>query len=506
MKKIFFYAIVGLGLLASCDPVVDKDNFSGTTYTAQTLGDCFTFTQSDENGNPAVDGNYITFNTSPATIVTVLVKDEEGKEDILVKGNSSGTFSIVPRRGQSTSQKFYIRTINPDGTLTEAEKTVNVYVPSELTTEMKLLASDSYGSKIWKWDTEFRADGGAWGNVGYAAGTGEAFCSEGNGIWFACAPADLTGQLKHSDTGEATGEEDPNAYMRFYDDGTLKTYTANDKEIRSGKYSVEGYTGNRNIASKNESGRQENWSYGTLKTTAGSILFPFMINGNGTKPTEFEIMQLDANHLKLIYAADRVASWGEATWWAFKSESDAEANLTDFSSKSWTWDTEFRADGGAWGNVGYVAGTGDAFCTDGNGIWFACAPADLTTQLKFSDTQTATGEEDPNAYMTFDLNAGTVTSFNGNGKEIRNGKFEISLWNLGNRLGDPLGSGILWSLGYLNTAPGSILFPFKINGDGDKPTEFEIMQLDANHLKLIYATEGTGSWKEATWWAFKAKK
>ena len=46
----------------------------------------------------------------------------------------------------------------------------------------------------------------------------------------------------------------------------------------------------------------------------------------------------------------------------------------------------------------------------------------------------------------------------------------------------------------------------KINGEGEKPTDFEIMQLDANHLKLIYAAPGTAGWGEATWWAFKAKK
>ena len=504
MKKIIFYAIVGFGLLTACDPVVDKDNFSATTYTAQTLSDCFTFTQADENGNPTADGNYFTFSTSPATIVTVLTKDELGNEDILAKGNTTGSFKIVPRRGESTTQKFYVRVINSDGTTTDAEKTVTVYVPSELSKEMKLLASDSYGRKIWKWDTEFRADGGAWGNMGYACGSGDSFSNEGNGIWFACAPADLTGQLQHSDTGEVTGEEDPNAYMAFSDDGTLKTYSATGGEIRSGKFSVEGYTGNRDYASND--GSQQSWSYGTLKTTAGSILFPFKINGGGEKPTEFEIMQLDANHLKLIYVAEGTDSWGEATWWAFKSESDAEASLTDFASKSWTWDTEFRADGGTWGNMGYTPGNGDTFCTDGNGIWFACAPADLTGQLKHSDTGVATGEEDPNAYMTFNITDGTVTSFAGNGTQIRKGKFEISIWNMGNRMASSNGAAAEWNLGNLYTDAGSILFPFKINGGGTKPTEFEIMQLDANHLKLIYADEGTGGWSEATWWAFKAKK
>ena len=47
---------------------------------------------------------------------------------------------------------------------------------------------------------------------------------------------------------------------------------------------------------------------------------------------------------------------------------------------------------------------------------------------------------------------------------------------------------------------------WKINGGGEKPTDFEIMQADENHLKLIYAAPGTGGWGEATWWAFKKKQ
>ena len=505
MKKILFCAVVSLGLLSACDPVVDKDNFTGTTYTEQALSDCFTFTQADENGNPAADGNYFTFSTSPATIVTVLTKSDDGKEDILAKGNTVGSFKIVPRRGANPSQTFYVRSVNPDGTTTEVAKTANVFVPSDLTPDMKLLASDSYGSKIWKWDTEWRADGGAWGNMGYAPGDGDSFVNEGNGIWWACPPADLTGQLKHSDTGVATGEEDPNAYMEFADDGTLKTYAADGTEIRSGKYSVEGYNGERNHASID--GSQANWSYGTLKTTEGAILFPFKINGGGMKPTEFEIMQLDASHLKLIYAAPGTGGWSEATWWAFKSESDAEANLTDFATKSWTWDVDWRADGGAWGNMGYAPGDGDSFVNDGNGIWWACPPADLSDQLNHSDTGVATGEEDPKAYMTFNLAESSITSYDASGNKIRGGKFEIQNWGNGKRtVASVDGSQTAWALGNLHTDAGSILFPFKINGGGEKPTDFEIMQLNGDHLKLIYAAPGTGGWSEATWWAFKAKK
>lgn len=499
--------VMAAGLLTACDPAKDDVSVPGSSLTSQQLQDGFSFTQygDEEYTTEAQDGNYFTFFTSPSRVVSIYQLDDEGNKNVLVSGVANGKFKIVPKRGNSTDQKFYVETLNFDGSTVVAERTVNVYVPSELTPEMRLLASDAYGKKIWKWDTEFRGDGGAWGNLGYAPGDGASFANEGNGIWWGCPPADLTGQLQHSNTGQATGEEDPNAYMEFYDDGNIITYDGGGNQIRKGKYSVTNYNGQRDKASID--GSQANWSYGTLTTTEGAILFPFQINGGGNMPTNFEIMQLDANHLKLIYAAPGAAAWGEATWWAFKSGSDPESALNNFGTKAWTWDTEFRGDGGAWGNLGYAPGDGDSFANSGNGIWFACPPADLTGQLQHSDTGVATGEEDPNAYMTFDWKTGVVTSYDAAGKQIRQGKYEIQNWGNGERtIATVDGSQAKWALGNLHTDAGSILFPFKINGGGEKPTDFEIMQLDANHLKLIYAAPGTSAWGEATWWAFKAKK
>ena len=108
--------------------------------------------------------------------------------------------------------------------------------------------------------------------------------------------------------------------------------------------------------------------------------------------------------------------------------------------------------------------------------------------------------------MTFDVNKGLVTSYNKDGNQIRQGKFEIQKWDKGKRhLATVDGSQPTWALGKLHTDAGSILWPFKINGNGEKPTDFEIMQLNGDHLKLIYAAPNTGGWGEATWWAFKKK-
>ena len=486
--------------------------------TAEQLASGFTVKQySDETyTTEAPDGNYFIFTTSPSRVVTVYQLDEEGNRNELATGKANGTFKIVPKRGNPSEQTYYIETKDFNGNTITGQKTANVFVPSELAPEMRLLASDSYGSKVWKWDTDFRG-GAVWGNLGYAPGDGDSFCNDGNGIWWGATPEELTGQLGHSETGVATGEESSSATMVIADDGTIICYDAGGNQIRKGKVvGVEGWTGERNHASAD--GSQANWSYGTLVTTEGAILFPFQINNhnadhdNTLYPTRFEIMQLDASHLKLIYPQKGVGSWGEATWWAFKSNSDPEASLTNFSAKAWTWDTEFREDGGAWGNLGYAPGDGDSFCNDGNGIWWGCNPNELTGQLNHSDTGVATGEESADAYMTFDWKTGKVTSYDGSGKVIRSGNFEITSWNDGKRTqASADGSQANWAYGTLYTDAGSILFPFQINNhnaDHDNtacPTTFEIMQLDADHMKLIYPQKGAGSWGEATWWAFKKK-
>ena len=108
--------------------------------------------------------------------------------------------------------------------------------------------------------------------------------------------------------------------------------------------------------------------------------------------------------------------------------------------------------------------------------------------------------------MTIDWKSSTIVSYGADGKKITSGTYEIQNWGNGNRTISSIdGSQSQWALGRLVTPNPCILWPYQINSGGSTPTTFEIMQLDNNHLKLIYAAPGTGSWSEATWWAFKAK-
>lgn len=500
MKKIIF-AIPLLALaLASCDPKEVDLGSPDSAISEDALAKGFSFKQwSDETHSTAQDdGNYFTFETNPVQPV-IVYQLVDGKKSVIGSG-SSGHFKIVPKRGQSSEQEFYVSAANHDGQ-TAVKETATVYVPSELTPEMKLLVSDD-GAKIWKWDSDF----GSWGNMGYAPGDGASFAEQKNGIWWGVGDPGILNtpdQLKNAPNGQSQGDASSKAFMKFYEDGTIETYDSLGNVLRKGKFEMKNYDGTRHVASID--GSQSAWSYGTFHTTAGSIMWPFMINGGGkVLPEDFEVLQLDVNHLKLVYAKEGTGSWSEATWWAFKSESDGIGALTDYGTKSWTWDSDF----GSWGNMGYAPGDGASFVEQKNGIWWGIGnPDDLeASQMNHSDSETPLGEG-TGAYMTFDWKAGLVTSYNNVGKQIRQGKFEIQNWGNGERtIASVDGSQSQWALGKLHTDAGSILWPFKINGGGEKPTDFEIMQLNSEHLKLIYAPKGTGSWSEATWWAFKAKK
>lgn len=308
--------VAALGLLTACDPSKDSIGMPGNSdLTGEQLASGFTTKQfADETfSTEAADGNYFQYFTSPSRAVTIYQLDEEGARNVLASGKPSGTFKIVPKRGNPSQQTYYVETRDFNGNIITGTKSANVFVPSELAPEMRLLASDSYGSKIWKWDF---IDGPCWGNGQYAGNDGADFANNrGNQWWGVSTPEELTGQLGHSDTGVATGEESADAYMTFdYATGKVTSYSGAGSQIRQGNFEISYNMGER--LKNADTGNP--WELGTLKTDAGSILFPFKINGGGTKPTDFDILKLTNNQLVLVYGGN--GAWGEATYWRFKKK------------------------------------------------------------------------------------------------------------------------------------------------------------------------------------------
>ena len=170
------------GLLVSCDPIKEEKDLDLYTVTSSEIDNAISFTQTDAEGNVAADGNYFTFKTNPAVPVTIYNFLSTGAENMLAHG-TSGSFVLKPKRGSDPNQKVYIRFIGSDNQPVEIDKTFNVYVQQELDPEIRLLASDAYGSKVWKWDST-APDSVVWGNMGYCGGKGSDVGISSNGKWW----------------------------------------------------------------------------------------------------------------------------------------------------------------------------------------------------------------------------------------------------------------------------------------------------------------------------------
>ena len=485
MKKSIVCLFLAAGLFASCDPNKEEKDFTPYTVTASQVDGAVTIVQTDIDGNLASDGNYFTYTTSPDMNVTIFNLLSDGSENILARG-LSGSFVIKPKRGSSPQQTFYIRIVDSNNNKIDVEKTYTVFVPLELDPEMRLLASDSYGEKIWKWDPSI-GDGEVWGNMGYMPGSGASVALEGNGKWWGCkTEEDFADQLQHTHDGQYHGDGDvDNSYMVFTDEGISTCYDKDGNVIRTGVYSVDGYD------------PDAEWKVGELKTTA--ILWPYEINSGGNIPGKYEIVYLTPDKLCLVYPdGGSQGGWGEATYWHFCSSSDLEGmalgGYGTSASKDWTWDGSIGS-GEVWGNMGYMPGSGASVGLEGNGKWWGClTEEDFAGQLQHSNDGKLHGDESESAYFTL-TGEGTIVRHAGDGSVINSGVFSIDKVD-----GDD------WKVGTLNTTAGTILWPFEINSGGNMPTWFDIVYLTSDKMCLVYPDGGSqGSWGEATYWHFKAK-
>lgn len=492
MKKTIFILMAAVGLFTACDPTKSEKDFDLLSLTSSDVEDCITITQTDADGNPAADGNYFTYTTNPATMVSIFNYLSDGSENQLARG-FSGSFSIKPKRGSDPNQTFYVRAINTDNSEVLLTKTYTVYVQQELDPAVRFLASDSYGSKTWKWDPS--VSGYVWGNMGYCGGAGSEVGISGNGQWWGVGLDDdgelseFMNQLQHTPDGAAHGDESINDYMVFNDEGILTAYDKDGNVIRQGAYEVDGFDLNAE------------WRKGMLKTKA--LLWPYEINSGGNIPGQYEIVYLTADKMTLVYpdggAFDGLGGWGEATFWHFTSNTDVDGMAYGYAktdSKSWTWN--YDGESTVWGNMGYCGGAGSAVALDHNGQWWGVSDEEgLLTQLNHTNDGNAHGDESMGAYFTLS-GEGTITRYASDGSTINSGAFEFDT-SVANE----------WKVANLNTTAGTILFPYEINSGGNMPTSFEVVYLTSNRMTLVYPDGGDfgslGSWGEATYWHFKAK-
>ena len=494
MKKILFMSLLaGSFALTACNPAEEKVDNAKVYSSAEDILNGISFTQYADEAytQPAADGNYIFYQTNPGRSIQVYTFRSDGSMNLMASG-ASGKFSLKPGRGSDPNQTVYIRSLNYDGTLTETSTTLNVFVQQELDPEIRFIASDAYGSKVWKWNTN-APDGVVWGNMGYCGGAGADVALSGNGKWWGVtSEAEFEDQTQHASDG-LIGDHSMDATMVIADDGTIKCFDANGTQIRKGTYTIKDWNPNDPTA----------WKVGTLETSAGAILWPYEINSGGNKPTKFDICYLTSDRMVLVYPDGGdfggLGNWGEATFWQFASNSDIlgmAAGYEKTQGKDWTWDQGVT--GAVWGNMGYCGGAGSDVGTTGNGQWWGCtSEADFADQLQHSNDGTLHGDESMDAYFTLTTD-GMITRHDGKGNVINSGIYSFDLVD-----------GNTWKVADLNTTAGTILWPFEINSGGNMPTKFEVVYLTGDKMTLVYPDGGDfgglGNWGEATFWHFKAK-
>lgn len=502
MKKRYILLATAC-LLCACDPVEEDGTFDPIQTTSEAVSQAFSFTQTDADGNPAEDGNYFTYTTSPAQIVKVYNIKSDGSMNVLALG-ASGSFTIAPNRGSDPNQKFYVMLYNTDGTEIVAEKTANVYVKQDLTTAEKLFCSNS-GRKVYKWNTS-AVNGRVWGNFAYGGGTtnGETFAKNGDGQWWGVVEeAEWADQVKHTVSGQLTGEESFDAYMVFTEDGMIEKYDGNGSKLNETTYEVVEQTENTD------------WAKYHLKTGENSILWPFEMNGGGKYVTEYEVVYITPSEMTLVYPDggnfSGLGGWDEAAFWQFKAE-DYEGCLAnvDGSEKKWTWNTE-APDGCVWGNIGYKAGTGTELYSQGTGKWWGISQGG---DASFGDADQVVnavggklqGDESFDAYFTLS-DGGELKKYDGEGNLIN-----TTTWSFDNTR-----TSENWAVGHLVTGENSVLWPYEINawkedhsGEAKYVTDYEVVYLDNEHMTLVYPDGGDfenyGSWSEASFWQFKVKE
>ena len=489
MKKSILLFAVALGMLTACDPIKEDGSMSIDSYTSSNLLDGASFSQFTDEActTSAPDGNWIKYNIPNVSGIYIYYIKADGSAFKLHSGAAGGVFNFVPSRGSDPNQTVYFKYINANLEEVVATHEFTVQVAAELKPEIRLIASNDYGKKTWKWDPSIT--GAVWGNMGYCGGAGKDVGISGNGQWWGVTSTDeFNQQLQHSTDGVNQGDGDLNAYMVFTEDGILNAYDATGKVIRTDGYTIENY---------NPSGE---WKVGDLVTKA--ILWPYEINSGANIPGRYEICYLTSDKMTLVYPDGgdfgSLGGWGEATFWHFYSDSDVLGMAYGYDNgKDWTWDTE-ATDGVVWGNMGYCGGSGADVGISSNGKWWGVtSEAEFMTQLNHTNDGNAHGDESMDAFMTLTPD-GVITRHAGDGSVINSGTFSIDETVKND-----------WKVANLNTTAGTILWPYEINSGGNMPTTFEMVYLTGSKMCLVYPDGGDfgslGGWGEASFWHFKAK-
>lgn len=315
MKKILFAAITAMAVMmyTSCEPTLLNGGEAKSAISSEELAASFVITgqYADEACTiPQKDGNYLRYTTKPAVNIQICFV-KAGSESILTVG-PSGMFKILPRRNGNPQQTITLKTIGQDGTMTKADATVTVAVPTgSLQPEYELLLTDA-GTQSWTWNDEIDdvmwEEGGYYGEGGNTGAGTDFEADYFDGTWWGTGPdGGLEGYAWLTGEG-VTPDMDENAYMTFDEEGVVIVYGADGTEFRKGSYEIKNWNPDRH----------DDWELGNLITNSPCTLFPYTIHTEETV-TNFQIMYLDGNKMVLCNPeGTESGDWDSITYWMFK--------------------------------------------------------------------------------------------------------------------------------------------------------------------------------------------
>lgn len=294
----------------------DQTNHAGGRYE-EIKGECSSLSYMEFNE----DGSLTTFSPDGTQITTgtFSVKDYNNNEVTNQSNHSRGTLET------SEGAILWPFAINTDGMQPKAFQ-IGWLDPSRLILIYKNGTADDaectwwsfmsdddpegiLASHDWHWKPTSVNGGAVWGNGGWMGaqdGTGNI-----NGGWWGCGVNDGDCPNKFSDqTNHAGGKYDEveaecysQSYMTFNEDeATVTVYGKDGNKMREGSFSIDWAPTETRM--------------GTINTSEGAIMWPFIINTDGKMASSFQIGYLGGDAMILIFK-NGTADDAECTWWSF---------------------------------------------------------------------------------------------------------------------------------------------------------------------------------------------
>jgi hypothetical protein len=324
--SIFVIVIIGIMAFASCAPIEDRMQMTGSVTEAEARAkikvEVIPF-ESKINQGTMVKSNYLKF--SSEGLAPALTSFVHGLGTIVgTFADSVQSFVLV---GEYT---IYVNVLNADGTVpswSPLEYPVTVEETFNVDPAWALLCGE--GEKAWTWNGGESGEDKIWGNGGYR--------SDRQPSWWGRTLADIGTE------SNAVGEGD-GAYMIFSAKGATLTKIRNNNTQQAGTFRFDMDRG-KTVAGTSplwvadfEKELNEDqpagaewikidpslvWSKGKLFTSNTTVLVGKMQNRGEGPVNDYDILKLTEEELVLAWPEDgdvKTGDWGGCWYWMFKAK------------------------------------------------------------------------------------------------------------------------------------------------------------------------------------------